>query len=364
MSADHEVAWLTVRLDAIAANYKTFRGHAAPAAVAGVVKADAYGMGLAMVAPRLAAAGCDTFFVARLEEGIQLREALPKARIFVFDGAPFGAVPALIAHRLTPVLNSLDQIAVWAGVGRDLDAAIHVDTGMNRLGLNPAELSELAASWRGRLKGLNLVLVMSHLASADDPKSKQNDEQLARFRAALAVLPPAPASLANSGGILLGKPYHFDLVRPGIGLYGGHPQPGHGENPMRAAAILSGRILQLRRIDKGETVGYAATYRAKRSTMLATIALGYADGVRRSLSGRGQAAFAGSKVAMVGRVSMDLITLDVGAIPPSEIKVGDTVEFLGDTMLLDDVAETAGTNAYEILTGLGRRLPRHYRDAP
>ena len=368
MRENFEAAWLTVRLGAIAANYRSFRRLAAPAAVAGVVKANGYGMGAAEVATTLAGAGCDTFFVARLEEGVALRPLLPKARIFVLDGAPPDSLPALIRHRLTPVLNSPTDIASWSAAarGKSLEAALHVDTGMNRLGLSASELADLAANWRKRLAGLELVLVMSHLACGDTPKAKMNAAQLSRFRTALAMLPPAPASLAASGGVLLGRDYLFDLVRPGIGLYGGHPQPGAGENPMEAIAILSARILQLRRIDKGESVGYGAIFHAKRPSMLATVALGYADGVRRSLSnngtpGHGMASFAGSRVPMVGRVSMDLVSLDVSAIPSAKIKIGDTVEFLGDTVLLDDVAEAAGTNAYEILTGLGSRLPRRYQ---
>jgi alanine racemase len=365
MNRDFEAARLTVRLAAIAANYRYFQHRAAPAAVAGVVKADGYGLGAAMVAPRLAAEGCDTFFVARLEEGVALRPLVPKARIFVMDGAMPDAVSALIAHRLTPVLNSLAQIAVWsaaAGGRRKLDAAIHVDTGMNRLGLPESELSELAAGWRKRLAGLELVLIMSHLAGADEPKVKRNGEQLGRFRTALAMLPPAPASLASSGGVLLGRDYLFDLVRPGIGLYGGHPQPGSGENPMQAACLLTARILQLRRIDKGDCVGYGATFRAKRPMMLATVALGYADGVRRALSNKGMAAFAGSRIPIVGRVSMDLLTVDVSAIPAGRIQIGDAVELFGDAVPLDEMAESAGTNAYEILTGISKRVPRHYGD--
>ena len=367
MNSDFEAAWLTVRLGAIAGNYRMFRHLAGPAAVAGVVKADGYGLGAAQVAAALAGAGCDCFFVARLEEGVALRASQPKARILVLDGAQREAVPALIAHRLVPVLNSLVEIAAWSAAARtagSLEAALHIDSGMNRLGLSGEELSELAGSWRRRLAGLDLVLVMSHLACSDTPKSKMNAAQLARFRTALAMLPPAPASLAASGGVLLGKDYLFDLVRPGIGLYGGHPQPGHGENPLKPAAVLSGRILQLRRIDKGESVGYGASFLAKRPTMLATVALGYADGVRRALSNCGMASFAGSRVPVVGRVSMDLVSLDVSAIPVKQIQVGDEVEFLGDIVLLDDVATAAGTNAYEILTGLGRRLPRRYKSGP
>jgi alanine racemase len=360
--ANFEAARLTVRLGAIDANYRTMRRLAGAAVAAAVVKADAYGLGADSIAPHLAAAGCDTFFVARLEEGIALRPLLPDARIFVLDGAPADAIAALIAHRLTPVLSSLDDIAAWSkAAGRGgLEAAIQFDTGMNRLGLPPDDLATLAAEWRTRLAGLNLVLLMSHLACADEPKSKMNAEQLSRFRLGLAMLPPAPASLAASSGILLGADYAFDLVRPGVALYGANPCPGR-PSPVVPAAVLTGKILQLRRIDRGQSVGYAATYRAKRAMTLATVALGYADGVPRALSNKGFGAFQGSLVPLVGRVSMDLVTLDVSAIPPTRIKVGDGIELLGDTVLLDDVAANAGTNGYEILTGLGRRAPRAYQ---
>src|SRR5579883_2424643 len=285
--ADFEAARLTVRLAAIAANYRTYLRLAAPAAVAAVVKADAYGLGAARVAPALAEAGCDSFFVARLEEAIALRMLTPRARIFLLDGAPADAAPALIHHRLTPVLNSLGQIAAWSaaaqGARMALDAVVHVDTGMNRLGLSPDELSALAAESATRLAGLNLVMVMSHLACADQPQNRQNRDQLSRFRRALAMLPPAPASLAASHGAMLGPDYHFDLVRPGVALYGANPQgpegtASSGPNLMQTVAVLTARVLQLRRIDSGEPVGYGATFRAKRPTMLATIALGYADG--------------------------------------------------------------------------------------
>src|SRR6202034_2305307 len=201
MSSDFEVAWLTVRLGAIAGNYREFRRQAGAVPGAGVVKADGYGLGVEFVAPALAAAGCDTFFVARLEEGIALRNVISDARIVVLDGAPPDAVPALIAHRLTPALNTLDQIAAYgAGASGPRDAAIHIDTGMNRLGLTQEELSLLAAEWRTRLRNINPVLLMSHLACGDEPKNKMNGAQLTRFRAALAMLPPAPGSLAASGG--------------------------------------------------------------------------------------------------------------------------------------------------------------------
>jgi alanine racemase len=373
---DFEAARLTVRLGAIVANYRTYRRMTGPTAVAAVVKADAYGLGAARVVPALAEAGCDSFFVARLEEGIALRKLSPGARIFVLDGAHPDAVPALIRYALTPVLNSLAQIAAWsaaAGVGAGaLDAVLHVDTGMNRLGLPRDELAILSAQQGKRLAGLNPVLVMSHLACGDEPQNKMNAEQLSRFRQALAMLPPAPASLAASHGAMLGVDYHFDLVRPGVGLYGANPQTQEGgahegtasaaaPNLMQTAAVLTARVLQVRRIDSGESVGYAATFHAKRPSMIATIALGYADGIPRTLSNKGAAAISGVRVPVVGRVSMDLMTLDVSDLPEPPA-VGQDVELMGDTISLGEVAQAAGTNEYEILTRL-RRVPRDYEGA-
>jgi alanine racemase len=358
-----DVACLTVRLGAVGANYREIRRLAGTAAVAGVVKADAYGLGMGPVARTLAKEGCDTFFVARLSEGMALRPLAPQARIFVLDGAAPDAVPALVSHRLTPVLNSLGEIAAWSAAAREmdttLDAAIQVDTGMNRLGLPGYELATLSEDAKDLLRGLRIVLVMSHLACADDPASPMNALQKDRFKTALAMLPQAPASLASSGGALLGKDYAFDMVRPGIGLYGGNPQKT-APNPFAAVAQLTGRILQLRRVDSGDTVGYGATHRIARPSMLATVALGYADGVMRALGNKGAAALGGVRVAIAGRVSMDLITLDVTDVPRRACEVGAEVEFFGDTIPLDEIAVTAGTANYEILTRIGARIPRHY----
>lgn len=358
-----EVARLTVRLSAITANYRHYRATGTDAAA--VVKADAYGLGADAVATTLAGAGCDTFCVARLEEGVALRRVLSKARIFVFDGAPAANVPALVAHNLIPCLNSLAEIAAWnaaaQGARTTLEAAVHVDTGMSRLGLPPDELTVLAAEHRVRLAGINLVLVMSHLACADDAGDRLNAIQLSKFRYALSVLPPAPASLAASHGTFLGPDYRFDLLRPGVALYGANPTPGR-ENPMQTAAVLTGKVLQMRRIDRDDPVGYAATFHAQRPSMLATIALGYADGVPRALSNRGVVALGGRRATIAGRVSMDTIILDVTdfAVPPN---VGDDAEIIGDTVSLTDMADMAGTNEYEILTRLKLRVPRHYEGA-
>ena len=365
-NSDFEAARLTVRLGAVVSNYRTCQRLAGPAAVAGVVKADAYGCGAAEVSRALADVGCDTFFVARLEEGVALRKVVPTARIFVLDGAAPDTVDTLISNRLTPCLNSLAEVAGWAAAAKathsELEAAIHIDTGMNRLGLPGEELSRLASEWKKRLDGIRVVLWMSHLACADEPDAKMNRVQLDRFRTALAMLPPGPASFASTGGVLLGKDYAFDLVRPGIGLYGGNVQNAP-QNPFAVAAVLNARVLQLRAVDKGGTVGYGATYRAKRPTLLATVALGYADGLMRVLSGKGYAAIAGKRAPITGRISMDLVTLDVTDIPSAELSTGVDAEFFGDTIAIDDVAQAAGTIAYEVLTSITARVPRHYEKA-
>jgi alanine racemase len=362
---DSEVAQVTVRLGAVIANYKTFQNLASPASVAAVVKADAYGLGAQFVSSAIATrTKCDTLFVARLEEGIALRPVVPAARIFVLDGARPDSVPALMSSRLTPVLNSLADIAAWgaaaAEAGHLFDAALHVDTGMNRLGIPPGELAVLVAESRKRLMSLRVVLVMSHLACADDPDSKLNAIQLDRFRAVLAMLPSAPASLASSGGVLLGRDYAFDMVRPGLGLYGGNPQPTK-DNPFAVVARLTGRVLQIRRVDKGESVGYGATFTAKRPTVIATVALGYADGLMRAIGNRGSAAVAGARVPVIGRVSMDLATLDCTDV--KGVQPGSEVEFLGDVISLEEVAAAARTASYEILTSLSARAPRQYLES-
>ena len=352
----HPTARIRVWPGAVAANYATMRERAG--ATAAVVKADAYGLGLAGVVPALLACGCDSFFVARLEEGVALRARAPSARIFVLDGATGDSVSALNAHALIPVLGSLAQIAAWRTQANGAPAALHVDTGMNRLGLPLAELPQAAR----QLEGITVALVMSHLACSDDPYNPMNARQLARFKDALARLPPAPASLAASGGVFLGKEYHFDLVRPGIGLYGGHPQPDAAlnpmPNPMQCAVQLTGTVLQVRTIAEGDCVGYGATFSAKRPTTIAAVALGYADGVLRAASNRASAVIGGQRAPLVGRVSMDLITLDVSGI--DGVAVGDEAELFGPALPVDEAAAAWGTISYELLTGLSRRVPRIY----
>jgi alanine racemase len=356
-------AQLTVRLKALAANYREAKRRSSPAEIAPVVKADAYRIGMVPVAGALAAEGVDMFFVARLEEGMALRALVPRARIFVFDGVAYGTAPALINHRLTPVLNSLEEISEWsrAALARKstLDAALHLDTGMNRSGLPEYELERLAPKASEMMSGINLALILSHLACADEPSHAKNREQLDKFRAALAMLPSAPASLSASAGIDLGSEYLFDVVRLGMGLYGGNPIPSR-PNPYRTVAVLTSRVLQIRKLEAGETVGYGATFTATRPTKLAIVAMGYADGMMRSASGKGHAAIASLRVPIVGRISMDLLALDATAVPDEVIQRGVEVEFLGDTISLEEAAAAAGTINHEALTSISPRVHRIY----
>jgi alanine racemase len=325
------------------------------------VKADAYGLGLLEIAPALAAAGCRTFFVAHLEEGVALRAHLPSPEIFVLNGPVDGDERVFEAHDLAPTLNSLDQIDRWARFCRSRGsraAALHLDTGMSRLGLPEDELDRLAND-PAQLGGIDLRYVMSHLACAEEPHHPMNAQQLTLFNAARARLPKMRACFTNSAGIFLGPGYHFDLARPGIALYGANPTPAR-ENPMRPVIRLEARILQTREVDPPRTVGYGAAHRVDRRTKIATVAIGYADGYLRSLSGRGICHVGGHRVPVIGRVSMDLTTLDVTDVPAGLALPGALVEIVGPHHPVDAVAAEAGTIAYEILTSLGSRYRRHY----
>jgi alanine racemase len=359
---------LTVDLGAIAANWRGLRDASRaggrPIDCAAVLKADAYGTGATVVGPRLAAEGCRQFFVAHLDEGIALRGVVPEHPIYVLNGLLPGTEPDFVEFGLTPVLNHLGQLNAWRAAAqrysRPLDAVIHIDTGMHRLGLSPEEAQLLAAE-RGRLRGLRLALLMSHLVVSEEPSNPINGEQLSRFRNFVRTMPGAPASLANSSGIFLGPDYHFDLLRPGAALYGINPTPGR-PNPMLTTVTLRARILQVRRIDALQTVGYGAAWRSARPSRVATIALGYADGYFRALINRTHVHLAGHKVAVIGRISMDLVTIDVTDVPEADSQPGALVEVLGPHLTADDLAEHARTNAYEVMTALGRRYARLYHD--
>jgi alanine racemase len=362
-----ETAILTIDLDALAANYRRLRELASPAECAAVVKADAYGLGMAEAAPMLWHQGCRTFFVATPGEARSLRKLLPQAIIYVLAGLMPGTADMFRKHGLRPVLNSAEEIREWAHfsamVGEALPCAVHIDSGMNRLGLSAAEIDAIAAA-RDLWSAVTLSLVMSHLACADEPEQPKSATQRKIFDELRARLPRTLASLANSAGILLGRAYTYDVVRPGIALYGGKPQP-RATHEFVPVVHLKGRILQVRNVPAGETVGYGATRTLRRPSRVATVSVGYADGFFRSLSTKdgetGFVAYAGPHAApILGRVSMDLITIDVTDVPEAHSARGGWVELMGPHVTAQALAHHAGTIDYEVLTNLGARAFRRY----
>jgi alanine racemase len=350
-------AILEIDLGGIVENWRLLARRAAPALCAAVVKANAYGLGAAPVAHAFAAAGCRIFFVATVDEGIALRQGLGAApEIAVLNGPPPGTAAEFVEHGLIPVLNEPGQIEQWRGLGAE-PAILHVDTGMARLGLSTGEFAAVVENpppftWRA---------VMSHLACGDRPDHSLNEHQRARFAAMAAQLPGVTASLCASSGIFLGPSYHFDLVRPGAALYGVNPQPDR-RNPLWQIVRLSGKIVQVRQIDRGESVGYGAAHVMEAPGRAAIVAVGYADGWLRSLSHRGCGTLAGTRVPLLGRVSMDLVTFDVSAVSPALARPGAMIELLGADYGVDAAAADAGTIGYEILTAFGSRYHRVYRD--
>lgn len=367
-------AVLTIDLDALAGNWRRLGQRMAPAGAecAGVVKANGYGLGIGPVARTLHAAGCRTFFVAQIDEGIALRAVLDEAAaghaaVFVLCGLLPGTADLFRDHHMAPVLSTPEQIAEWRGLPPEMRAAIprpalHVDTGMRRLGLTQGEAEAFLAD-ADALAAVDPAVVVTHLACADDAAHPLNAEQLDLFRRLHARLPGVRGSYANSSGIFLGPEAHFDLGRPGVALYGANPTPGR-PNPMAPVVRLSARILQVRRIDAPQSVGYGATHTLAAGSRVATVGVGYADGYIRAQGNRGFGAIAGHRVPIVGRVSMDLTTLDVTAVPPDEARPGAMIDLIGPDITLDEVAEHAGTIPYEILTQLGRRYHRVYVGGP
>jgi alanine racemase len=352
---------VTVDLSALVSNWRAV-GRAAPGAeVAGVVKADAYGTGLTAVAGALAAAGCRTFFVALPSEGADLRRVVPDAAIYVLNGYIPGAGALYGRHHLAPVLGDRSEIDAWLADGRPGAApAIHVDTGLNRLGLDIGTARDLAAD-AVRLAALAPSLLVGHFACADEPGHPMNVIQTERFAAVRAAFPGLRASLANSAGIGLGPSVHHDLVRPGIALYGGNAGP-RAPAGLRPVVTVEARVLTVRAVRAGETVGYGASATARRDSRVAVVACGYADGYPRRLAAAGaHAAIGGRRAPLIGRVSMDLAAIDVTDLPADAVRRGDFVELIGPSVPLWEIAEAAGTIDYEILTGLGRRFERLHR---
>lgn len=345
---------IQIDLAALAANWRMLDERAGSANAAGVVKADAYGTGVTQAGPALARAGCTRFYVAWAEEGVALREAIgPAQPIAVFHGPSPENIDLITAAGLSPVLNTLEQVRFWVGLGAERPGAVmHLDTGMNRLGLSQQDWAAAAELTAGALPDY----VMSHLACADEPENPMNAKQLARFVEGAALWPDSKKSLASTGGIYLGADYHFDEVRTGIGMYGGGPVPADGPCPVPVMTVRA-PILQIREIGTGESVGYGATWKSEGPRTLATVGLGYGDGFSRVATNRGAGFLNGRTVPIVGRVSMDMIVFDVTDVAA---KVGDEVELWGPNHWIGDQAGAMSTIDYELLCRIGGRAERIY----
>jgi alanine racemase len=358
---------LTIDLGALAGNWRALAARAAPGRCAAVVKANAYGLGLAEAAPPLWGAGARVFFVAHLSEGVAARRLLPEATIYVLNGLEAGADPADYAqYRLAPVIGGEEELQRWSAFatrqGKTSPCALHLDTGMNRLGFESLARLRAAVETHGSASGADLL--MSHFVSSEFPEDPINLAQIERFDAARAAFPGLPASLANSSGMFLKPSPIHDLARPGYALYGGNPTPG-GLNPMRPVVTLAVAIQQTRWIEAGMTCGYNGQWTAGRRTRLATLPVGYADGLPRGAGATdskpgAEVAIAGRRCPLVGRVSMDLTIADVTELPEDAARPGDLVEFFGPSVDLDDFAARSGTIGYHVLTSLGPRYRREY----
>lgn len=358
-------AWLSIDLGALALNYNIFRDMAEDGCeVAGVIKADGYGLGVDQVLAALESQDCPFYFVATLDEALHVRRLTQKP-VAVLGGLYRGAEEEYIHHNITPVLNSLHDIDLWRMTatqhGIALPAIVHFDTGMSRLGLGRDETAELHERLE-RLEGLHIAYMMTHLACADEKDHPMTAQQYELFTQACAPFPQVKKSLCNSSGAFRAQAYHFDLIRPGMALYGLNPTP-EKQNPMRPVVSLQARILQVRTVKKDESVGYGATYRFNKETKVATVALGYGDGFLRALSSRpdrlARLYYNGTPCPIIGRVSMDAVTIDVGHLDDVP-EPGDAVEVMGPHQDADALASAAGTIGYEILTDLGKRYHRDY----
>lgn len=365
-------ATLTVDCAAIARNWKKLSDYTAPAECAAVLKADAYGCGIEPIAATLARAGCKTFFVAQIAEARQLRDTLSGVTIYVTNGIPSGAAPLFAEINAQPIIGNLAELAEWDAFRKadnwDGGAALHFDTGMNRLGLGVDEAPAIAE--RTRMSNHGITLVMSHFACSDEPEHPLNRSQTQTLRDMRQLFRNIPFSLANSSGIFLGAATHFDVVRPGIALYGGNPTPD-AANPMEPVITLTARIIQTRIVASGDSVGYNATWKTKRPTRVAIAATGYADGYPRPVGGSdtlagGYALAGGRRCPVIGRVSMDLLAIDVTEAPDQDTRRGDVVTLIGGdagvgNIGIDEFAAWSRTISYDVLTRLGRRCHRVWK---
>ncbi len=358
---------LTINLSAIEANWKELGRRAMPSECAAVIKADGYGCGLEPVARTLVDAGCKTFFVADLGEARRVRSVAQEPAVYVLNGLLPGTASAYANINARPVIGSLVELAEWdafcATNQWHSGAALHVDTGMNRLGVSADEAAALAPRIRAENHGITLL--MSHLVCSEQPEHPLNQKQIQLFRDVRLLYRGIPGSLANSSGIFLGSGAHCDVVRPGAALFGVNPTPGH-DNPMRPAVELHAHVVQVRTVPKGETIGYNATWTARHATRVAIVTAGYADGYPRAASATdaapgAEAIVAGTRCPLAGRISMDLLAIDITALPDHTVRRGDLVTLIGGGIGVDDLAAAAGTIGYEVLTSLGNRYHRVYR---
>jgi len=365
---------LTIDLSALAENWQFLNMKSPGAETAAVVKANAYGLGIEQAVPVLAEAGCTTFFTAMVEEGVRVRQCLsdkglPDAEVFILNGIFSDTIATAVEHNLAPVLSTHEQISIWSAMANGRPCALHVDTGMNRLGLDMAEARALAEN-PARIKQCGATLLMSHLACGDDPDHPQNASQLTNFRELVELFPTLKPSFANSAAILSNPETHFDLTRPGIALYGGEAV-NDVPNPMKPVVTAEARILQVRNAKKGEAIGYGAAHLLESDSRVAICSVGYADGYHRASSGcgvplrdakkgGGLGQLGDHKVPLIGRVSMDLTAFDLTDVPDEDLKDAKWIELFGPKILVDDAARACGTIGYELLTGLGGRYTRKF----
>ena len=344
-------------------NYRHICNLASPAKTSSVVKANAYGLGDKKIMEVLKSAGCTLFFVATFEEGAALRQADPDIQIAILNGIWTGEIREFVEYNLCPVLNNRHDLAVWRDLAKNLErtlpAILHVNTGMNRLGMPRYEVDEIASEFAHAFSGIELLYVMSHFCSSEEPDNQENILQYKRFCEIKEVFPNVNYSLANSSGIFRDQNYHFDLVRPGMALYGLNPTP-EKSNPMKSVISLEVPVLQVHEAQKGESAGYNCTYQFSENEKIATVCLGYADGILRTVSNQGTLYWKGQKCPILGRVSMDLITVSLQNVRGDLPKPGEMLEVIGPYQSADDLAKSAGTIGYEVLTSLSARYRRIY----
>jgi alanine racemase len=362
---------LSINLKNLHKNYKIISSFASRSITSATVKSNGYGLGLDKVAKTLYSAGCRVFFVSHLSEAIILNDVIESKNIiiYVLNGLPKNSIDEYVKGGFRPVIGSLDELHDWAnysGKKKLPPIALNIETGFTRLGLYPNDLIKVASVIKGK-KNINISLIMSHLACAEDKNSNMNAEQLNLFKKAAEVFPNIPRSICNSAGLFCGENYHLELVRPGISLYGGY------EGMLKCVKLhpvvsLHAPIIQIKEVSRGVRIGYGATYKFNKKTLVGLVSIGYADGLIRSLSTNDGNKYGadlfinGIKTPIVGRISMDITAIDLTNVPIENCKRGELVEIIGQNQNIDQLSKNAGTISYELLSRLGFRFKRVYTD--